>query len=140
MTRTSGDYRASDLDAEGGGWMWFAGTILGIAGLMRIIDGLWAFRYDGALPEHLSGSLLGTNLDTYGWLFLAVGVVYLLSSFLVLVRSQIGRWVGLFAAAFGSVSAMTWMPYYPIWSLTHILLAVLVFYGLARYGGRPGND
>ncbi len=31
---------------------------------------------------------------------------------------------------------MTWMPYYPVWSLVYIALAVLVFYALARYGGR----
>ena len=31
---------------------------------------------------------------------------------------------------------MTWMPYYPIWSLTYVAIAVLVFYTLARYGGR----
>jgi hypothetical protein len=30
---------------------------------------------------------------------------------------------------------MTWMPYYPIWSLLYVGIAVLVFYALARYGG-----
>ena len=30
---------------------------------------------------------------------------------------------------------MTWMPYYPIWSLGYIALAVAVIYGLvAHYG------
>jgi hypothetical protein len=36
----------------------------------------------------------------------------------------------------GGVSAITWMPYYPVWSLTYVALAVLVFYALARYGSR----
>jgi hypothetical protein len=34
------------------------------------------------------------------------------------------------------VSAMAWMPYYPIWSMTYIGIAVFTFYALARYGGR----
>ena len=39
---------------------------------------------------------------------------------------------------------MTWMPYYPVWSLTYVAAALLVFYALARYGsrdphGRPGR-
>ena len=38
--------------------MFFAGTIMGIAGIMRIFDGVWAFRYDGALPENLEGAIL----------------------------------------------------------------------------------
>ncbi len=40
-------------DEPGSGWLFFAGTVLGLAGLMRIIDALWAFRYKGALPENL---------------------------------------------------------------------------------------
>lgn len=28
------------------------------------------------------------------------------------------------------------MPYYPIWSLTYVGMVVLVFYALAKYGGR----
>jgi hypothetical protein len=58
------------------------------------------------------------------------------SSFFVLVRLQLARWIGFIAAAVGGLSAMTWMPYYPVWSLVYIALAVLVFYALARYGGR----
>ena len=50
------------LDDEGLGWLFFAGTILGIAGIMRIFDSLWAFRYDGVVPDELEGALLGTSL------------------------------------------------------------------------------
>jgi hypothetical protein len=28
------------------------------------------------------------------------------------------------------------MPYYPVWSLTYVLIGVLVVYGLAAHGGR----
>lgn len=121
---------------RGFGWLFFAGTALGLAGLMRIIDSLWAFSYKGSLPEGLKDGLLGENLSNYGWLWLSVGAVLLLASFLVLARSQFARWVGMIAAAVGGLSAMTWMPYYPIWSLTYIGIAVFVIYGLAMYGGR----
>jgi len=36
-----------------------------------------------------------------------------------------------------AVSAVAWMPYYPVWSLVYIVIAVLVFHALSRYGGRP---
>ena len=52
-----------------------------------------------------------------------------------MARSQLARWIGYIAAVIGGLSAMTWMPYYPIWSLTYVAMAVLVFYALARYGG-----
>jgi len=119
-----------------GGWRFFAGTVLGLAGVMRLIDSYWAFRYKGALPEGLQDGVFGSNLKSYAWVWLGVGLILIASSVLILVGSQIARWVGFVAAAIGGLTAMTWMPYYPIWSLTYVALAVLVFYALARYGGR----
>jgi hypothetical protein len=125
-------------DADAGfGWLVFAGTILGLAGIMRIIDAIWAFRYKGALPDNLQDGVLGSDLKNYGWTWLIVGIILVVSSGLLLVRSQIARWVGYVAAALGGITAITWMPYYPVWSLTYIGLAVIVFYALIRYGGRP---
>ena len=66
------------------GWLFFAGTILGIAGLMRLIDGFWAFSYDGALPENLEGALFGDDLSAYGWANIIIGAILILSSFAVL--------------------------------------------------------
>jgi hypothetical protein len=123
-------------EGPGTGWLYFAGTILGLAGVMRIVDSIWAFRYKGALPDGLRDGVLGDNLKNYAWLWLIVGIVLILSSFLVLAGSQFARWVGYFAAAIGAVSAVTWMPYYPVWSLTYIAIFVATFYALARYGGR----
>jgi hypothetical protein len=121
---------------EGSGWLLFAGTVLGLAGLMRILDSIWAFRYKGAVPDNLRDGVLGSSLKNYAWTWLIVGIVLLVASFFVLARSQVARWIGYFAAAIGALSAMTWMPYYPIWSLMYVGVFVLTFYALARYGGR----
>jgi len=113
-----------------------AGTVLGLAGVMRVIDAIWAFGYKASLPENLQDGILGSNIKTYAWTWLVVGIILIVASGLVLVRSQFARWVGFIVAAIGAISAMAWMPYYPVWSLAYIGLAVLVFYALARYGGR----
>ena len=118
------------------GWLFFAGTVLGLSGLMRLLDSIWAFSYDGALPDELADGLLGDKLTTYAWVWLIVAVLLLVSSWLLLYRSQLARWVGFVAATIGALSAMTWMPYYPIWSLTYVAMFVLVFYALAAHGGR----
>src|SRR3954447_9591458 len=81
------------------GWLLFAGTVLGLAGLMRVFDAIWAFAYNGALPQHLQDSVLGSNLTTYAWLWLIVGALLIVSSFLLLSRSQLARWVGFVAVA-----------------------------------------
>ena len=63
-----------------------------------------------------------------------VGIILILCGLAVMGRSQIGRWVGIAAGAIGAISAIWWMPYYPIWSLTYIALGVIVIYALAAYG------
>ncbi len=122
------------MDERGSGWILFAGIVLGVAGIMRIFDAIWAFRYHGAVPQQLEDALFGTSLKTYGWVYLIVGIILILCGLAVMGRSQIGRWVGIAAGAIGAISAIWWMPYYPIWSLTYIALGVFVIYALAAYG------
>ncbi len=124
------------MDNRGGGWVVFAAIVLGVAGIMRIFDAIWAFRYHGVLPDNLQDAIFGHSLKTYGWVYLVVAAVLLVCAFLVLSGSQVGRWVGIAAGAIGCISAIWWMPYYPIWSLTYIAIGALVIFALAAYGGK----
>ncbi|MFN8036366.1 MAG: hypothetical protein U0V73_10565 [Acidimicrobiia bacterium] len=133
MTATGTNPDVYGDEGKGFGWLFFAGTILGLAGLMRILDSIWAFRHKGSLPD--DSGVLGQSLTHYAWAWLIVGIILIVSSFAILSRNQFARWIGFIAATIGGLSAMTWMPYYPIWSMTYVLIAVLVFYALARYGG-----
>ena len=117
------------------GWLIFAATVLGVAGIMRIFDAVWAFSYHGALPENLQNAIFGSNLKTYGWIYLIVAAVLLVCAYGVLVGSQVSRWIGILAGAVLAISAIWWMPFYPVWSLAYIGIGVLVIYGLACYGG-----
>ena len=121
---------------DGHGWMLFAASFLGIAGIMRIFDGIWALRFDGDVPDNLDSALLGRSLSTYGWVWIIVGVVLIASSFAVAKRSQFARWIGIIAGGIMAISAIWWMPYYPVWSLVYIMIGALVVYGLAAHGGR----
>jgi len=122
------------------GWLLFAGTVLGITGIMRIFDAIWAFRYDGVVPDGLEGAILGTSLTTYGWVYLVVGLILIAASFAVLLRSQFARWIGIVAGAILTITAFWWMPYYPVWSLAYVMTGLAVVYGLAAYGGRSSTS
>ena len=56
-------------------------------------------------------------------------------AFLVLSGSHVGRWVGIAAGAIGWISAIWWMPYDPVWSLTYVAIGALVICALAADGG-----
>ena len=128
------------MDEKGEGWLLFAAIVLGVAGIMRVFDAIWAFRYHGVLPQNFEDAIFGHSLKTYGWVYLIVAIVLILSAFGVMARSQFSRWIGIFAGAVMAVSAIWWMPFYPVWSLTYIFVGVLVVYGLSAYGGQRGDD
>jgi hypothetical protein len=124
------------MDDKGDGWLIFAAIVLGVAGIMRVFDAIWAFRYHGVLPQNFEDAIFGHSLKTYGWVYLAVAIVLILCALGVMARSQISRWIGIFAGAVLSISAIWWMPFYPVWSLMYVFVGIFVIYGLAAYGGR----
>ena len=72
------------MNDRGHGWILFAAIVLGVAGIMRIFDAIWAFRYHGAVPQHLEDAIFGTSLKTYGWVYLIVGIILILCGLAVI--------------------------------------------------------
>jgi hypothetical protein len=122
------------MSERGSGWIAFAGIMLIVGGVMRFFDSIWAFSYHGSLPSNFEGALYGHSLKTYGWVYLIVAIILFLSGLGVFSGSQVARWVGIIAAAIWVISSIWWMPFYPIWSLTYIVLGSMVLYGLIAYG------
>jgi hypothetical protein len=121
------------METKGEGWLIFAAIALGVAGIMRIFDAIWAFRITN---QSLTDGILGSNIRNYAWVWLIVGILLILCAFAIAQRSQFARWIGIVAGAVCAITSIWWMPYYPIWSLTYIAIGVLVVYALAAYGGR----
>jgi hypothetical protein len=103
---------------------------------MRVFDAIWAFRYHGALPQNLEDAIFGHSLKTYGWVYLVIAAVLIVCGFLLFSGSQVARWVGVIAGAIAAISAIWWMPYYPVWSFTYVAIGGAVIYALVTYGGR----
>jgi hypothetical protein len=125
---------------QGTGWLLFSSVLMIGAGVMRILDGLWAFSKDDEISKPIQTLFWDNNLDAYGWLWLIVGILLVAAGFSLLNGAQWARWFGIFAASVAAISAMTWIYAYPIWSFVSILIAILVIYGLTMYGGRDAVD
>lgn len=121
---------------QGTGFVLFAAIVLVVAGIMRIIDAIWAWANDGTVPDAIEEAILGDSLNTYGWLWFIVGILMVLAGLAVMQGAQWARWIGIAAGAVMAVTAITWMPVYPVWSLVYIMIGIYVIYGLAAYGGR----
>ena len=116
------------------GWLTFAGMLLIITGIMRIIDSIWGFNYNGTVVNKLHGALLGHSLTTYAVIWLIVGITSVVTGYMVTrpgsLRAEISRRTGLAVAGFNALLAVTWMPYYPVWALLYIAMGILVIYAL----------
>ena len=141
QTKTSGTPLAGQVTAmKHSGWLTFSAVVLILAGIMRVIDAIWAFGYNGLIPYGLRGALLGHTLATYGWIWLITGVILIAAGLLVLgpgdrPSAETSRWVGIVAASLGAISAILVMPYYPVWALAYIAIAIMVIYGLSAHYG-----
>ena len=118
------------------GWLTLSAVVLMIAGVMRVIDAVWAFSYRGTLPVDLQHALAGHSLATCGWIWIITGVIFLAPGILVLgpasqPSAEAAHWIGVIAAALGAISGIILVPYYPVWALTCVALAVTVVYGLS---------
>jgi hypothetical protein len=130
----------ADRDDRSGAWVTFAGIVLIVAAVSRLFDAIWAFRYHGVLPSNLEGALFGHSLNTYGWLWLGVAIILFVAGLGVMAQSRVAQWVGVFAGALGSISAIWWIPYYPVWSLLYFGIGVLVIYALLAHGSIFGHS
>jgi hypothetical protein len=124
---------ADTLARKGTGWIGFSGVILIIAGFYDIISGLWALDNKNTPGDAI---LYEGNLETWGWIYLIVGIVILIAGFGVFQRAQWARWIGILAAMLGIIVEFFWMFQTPGRSLVYIVIASLVIYGLTVYGDK----
>ena len=112
---------------EGSSYSNFAGIFLFVVGLFNILEGfmtLWRKEYfEGA-------ELVVSNLQTWGWAMLVIGVVQVLAGWLVLSRSSVGRWVGIIIIVISMMASFVAIGVYPFWTFIILAIDAMVLWGL----------
>ena len=129
------DYGGTSADVSGTGWVMFAAVLLGLAGLWNFIEGVAAIS--NAHVYVGNANYVFSDLKTWGWIVLLIGVVQLFVAFGIWAGSNAARWVGIVIVSLNAIAQLLFIPAYPFWALAIFSLDVLVLYGLAAYGGRP---
>jgi hypothetical protein len=112
------------------GWWVFAGIILGVAGVLNVIYGIAAIDNSSFFTEN--ARYIISDLNTWGWVTLIIGVVQLVAAASLFTGGGFGRWIGIFAAAASAIAALLSIPGSPFWSLAIFALALIVLYELAK--------
>ena len=118
----------------GKGWILFAGIMLMLVGVLNVIWGIAAIA-DSSFFIHNTRYIL-SNLNTWGWVTLVIGVVQMFAAYSIWAGNQFGRWVGIAVAGLSAIGALMSIPAYPFWSLAIFAVDILVIYGLSAYGGQ----
>jgi hypothetical protein len=128
--------------SRGTNWIVFSAVALIVAGLLNLVDGLWALdaSNSSAVTDRVEDLLWYANsLELWGWIYTILGVVLVLVGFGLLSRNQLARWVGVGAAALSITVNMMWVFAYPGVALIQCLLAATVLYALIVYGSDDFN-
>ena len=136
MATTSYDagYSSEDAyDVRGGGWITFAAVMLGLGGTFAVLEGILAIANSRLYTGH--STFVFSNLNTWGWIVLILGVCMLLAAFGLFSGSELARWFGVFIASINAIGQLYYVPAYPFWSLTMFTVDILIIYGLVAYAG-----
>ena len=137
------DTAYDDYESSGVGWKLFAGIMIIIVGTFNVIDGLVAITNANYFKTVGGGSAqlpLTNNVKTWGWVVLILGAILILSGFLIFVGNMFGRVIGVIAASVNAIVQLAYLPHYPLWSFTMILVDILVIWGIVVHGGKLMAD
>jgi hypothetical protein len=114
------------------GWVTFAAIVAGIVGVFNVLSGIAAITEDDQ-TERLNEVLYGVNITAWGWFWLIIGVLQVITAWLIYQRSPLGQTLGLIWA-FVIASLSVFMIFVaPIWALVVIGLSVTVIWALTAF-------
>ncbi|HKE49928.1 MAG TPA: hypothetical protein VKE25_00320 [Actinomycetes bacterium] len=128
----TGQRAAREVSPWAVGFAVFAATLMIMLGILQAIQGLVALL-DDEFYVKVSEYTFKFDLTSWGWIHLILGAVVALAGFALLSGALWARVIGIILAVLSAISNFMWVPYYPVWSIILIGLAVGAIWGLARY-------
>lgn len=106
-----------------------AGAFLMLGGVLNIIYGIAAIGNSNFFVHNTR--YVFSDLKTWGWVVLIIGVLELCAAASLLAGKAFGRWFGIAVGSLNAISALLSIPAYPLWSLAIFALSLWIVYGLA---------
>ena len=112
------------------GWITFAGLVAVIAGGYNALSGIAALSDDDTLVAQAGKVLYGIDLTAWGWFWLILGVVQVITGVLIFQRHPWGLWLGIGIAGLSGMLTVIVMFVFPLWAIAVLTLDFLVLFGL----------
>ena len=115
------------------GFTAFAGFAMMLLGFFQLMAGFVAL-FDNTLYAIRPHYLFELNVGLWGWIHVLLGILIVAAGFGVFTAQPWARVVGVVLALLTALANFASIPYYPIWSLTIIALAIGVIWALTAHG------
>ena len=115
------------------GWITFAAFMMIMIGSFHVIAGLVAIIDDNF---YVAGREYIFKFETtaWGWIHLLLGIVVGLAGVSLFSGAIWARTVGVIMALISAIAAFAWLPYYPVWGIIILTMAVAVMWALTAHG------
>jgi hypothetical protein len=122
------------------GWVTFAGVMLLLVGTLNIIYGIAAIGDANFFVNDTR--FIISNLSTWGWVTLIIGVVQFFAAFSLWSGNLYGRFIGIGATGLSAIAALMSIPAYPFWSLAIFAVDIVIIHQIATRGteGRGADE
>lgn len=111
----------------------FAATVMVIIGIFQVLQGLAAI-IDEEFFVVVNDYAFDVDVTVWGWIHLIVGILVAASGFALFAGREWAAAVAIVLAVFAAIANFFFIPYYPVWSLLMIALALWVIWSLTRPG------
>jgi hypothetical protein len=111
----------------------FAAIMMLLIGFFHVIAGLVAIVDDNfyvATKEYV----FQFDRTTWGWIHLIFGIVVFLAGLSLFKGAIWARTVGVLLGVISAVVGFAWLPWYPIWGILIVVVAVSVIWALTVHG------
>jgi hypothetical protein len=120
------------------GWVYFAGFMMILVGVLQSVAGLVALFKDEVYVVTESNLWL-FDYTTWGWGMLLFGIFMLMAGSAVMAGRMWGRVVGIIFAGLSLVANFGFIPVYPFWSILLVTVDFLVIYALIVHGDEAAD-
>ncbi len=115
------------------GWIAFAGILMMIGGCLQAFYGLVAILNDQWVLWGDRGAVY-LDISQWGWVHLIWGVIMVLAGLGVMSGNLLARMIGVVLAAITAIVNFMFIPAYPLWSITVVVISIVVIYALVAHG------
>jgi hypothetical protein len=115
------------------GWITFAGVMMILAGSLNLFYGIVAAVNDEWVVFTNRANVY-LDISEWGWVHIIVGAVVLISGLGLFSGNILARTIAVVVASISLVVNFFFIPVYPLWAITVIVIDLLVIWAVTAHG------